>query len=138
MTAYIIRRLFFTVITVVIVSVALFVLLRLTPGDPVRNEFGLEVEEETYQARRHELGLDRPVVVQFVDWASRMFQGDFGRSIRARRPVLDEIKERLPATMELAVFAFALSVAIAVPLGVMTAVFPFSWFARLTTFFTLA
>ncbi|MGH2587850.1 MAG: ABC transporter permease, partial [Dehalococcoidia bacterium] len=133
MTAYIIRRLFFTVITVVIVSVALFVLLRLTPGDPVRNEFGLEVEEETYQARRHELGLDRPVVVQFVDWASRMFQGDFGRSIRARRPVLDEIKERLPATMELAVFAFALSVAIAVPLGVMTAVFPFSWFARLTT-----
>jgi peptide/nickel transport system permease protein len=91
-----------------------------------------------YEARREELGLNRPIPVQYVDWVGRMFQGDFGRSIRARQPVIDEIKERLPATLELAVLSFLLSVVIAVPLGTLTAVYPNSIFAKLTTSLTLA
>jgi peptide/nickel transport system permease protein len=138
MTTYILRRLLAMVPTVFLVTLVLFVLLRLTPGDPVLNEFGLEVEPEIYEARREELGLNRPIVVQYVDWVSRMFQGDFGRSIRARVPVIDEIKDRLPATLELAGLAFFLSVIVAIPLGTLTAVYPHTLFARLTTFFTLA
>jgi peptide/nickel transport system permease protein len=138
MSAYIIRRLLAMVPTVFLVTLVLFILLRLTPGDPVANEFGLEVEPEIYEARREELGLNRPIPVQYVDWVSRMARGDFGRSIRARQPVIDEIKERLPATLELAGLAFILSVVISVPLGTLTAVYPNTLFAKLTTTFTLA
>lgn len=138
MSTYILRRLFLMVPTVFLVTLVIFVLLRLTPGDPVLNEFGLEVEPEIYEARREELGLNDPIAVQYLDWVGRMFQGDFGRSIRARQPVMEAIKERLPATLELAVLAFLLSVVIAVPLGTLTAVYPNSIFAKLTTSLTLA
>ncbi len=138
MSAYIFRRLLAMVPTVFLVTLVVFVLVRLAPGDPVLNEFGLEVEPEIVEARREELGLNRPIFVQYVDWVGRTFRGDFGRSIRARRPVFDEIKERLPATAQLAGLAFVVSVLVSVPLGTLTAVYPKSLFAKLTTFFTLA
>lgn len=138
MSSYIFRRLLAMVPTVFLVTLVVFVLVRLAPGDPVLNEFGLEVEPEIVEARREELGLNRPIFVQYVDWVGRTFRGDFGRSIRARRPVFDEIKERLPATAQLAGLAFVVSVLISVPLGTLTAVYPKSLFAKLTTFFTLA
>ncbi len=138
MTGYIIRRLLYFIPVIWIVTAVLFFLIRLAPGDPVRNEFGIDVEQETIDARRHELGLDRPLLVQYADWVSRMFQGDFGRSLRARRPVLDELKERLPATLELAALAFILQIVVSVPLGTLAAVYKDSLFARLVTFFTLS
>ncbi|MGE0539164.1 MAG: ABC transporter permease, partial [Dehalococcoidia bacterium] len=132
------RRLLAMVPTVFLVTLVVFVLIRMAPGDPVLNEFGLEVEAETIEARREELGLNRPIAVQYLDWVGRAFQGDFGRSIRARRPVVDEIKERLPATLQLAGLAFVVSVIVSVPLGMLTAVYPKTLFAKLTTFFTLS
>jgi peptide/nickel transport system permease protein len=138
MTGYIIRRIIYLIPILFMVTAFLFVLMRMTPGDPVRNEFGLEVEQETLDARRKELGLDRPIVFQYVDWVGRMFQGDFGRSIRARRPVLDEMRERLPATLELIGLGFVLSLGVAIPIGVLAAVYNDSWFARITTTLTLA
>jgi peptide/nickel transport system permease protein len=138
MTGYIIRRILYMIPILWLVTLVLFVLMRMTPGDPVRNEFGLEVEQETIDARRKELGLDRPIAIQYLDWVGRMFQGDFGRSVRARRPVLDEMKERLPATLELAILGTFLTFLIAVPVGVLAALYPTSLFAKVTTTLTLA
>src|SRR5215212_6950146 len=103
----------------VIVTVTVFTFMRLTPGDPVQVEFGLEGTPEALQAKRHELGLDRPIVVQYGDWVWRMLHGDFGRSLRARQTVSSQIKERIPATLELAVLAFAVGLVIAIPWGML-------------------
>ena len=138
MTGYVIRRIIYLIPIVWMVTAFLFFLMRMTPGDPVRNEFGLEVEQETIDARRKELGLDRPVVVQYVDWVGRMFRGDFGRSIRARRPVIEEMRERLPATLELAILGTLVTFLVSVPVGILAAIFKDSLFAKVTTTLTLA
>jgi peptide/nickel transport system permease protein len=139
-TGYIIRRIIALIPVLFIVTVTVFVFMRLTPGDPIQIEFGLDMEisEETREAKRKELGLDRPVPVQYVSWIGRMLQGDFGRSIRAREPVLDLIRERMPATLELAIFAFIFSLAVAVPWGILAAIYRRSWFASITTAVTFA
>ena len=135
---YIIRRLLLMIPTIWLVTLVLFVLIRLTPGDPVQIEFGLEGTDEQIQALREELGLNRPIYVQYADWVSRTVQGDFGRSLRARQPVSDLIAERLPATLELAILSFVLGLAVAMPVGVLSAIYRDSLFAKLTTAFTLA
>lgn len=137
MTSYIVNRVLATIPVLIIVTLVLFILLRITPGDPVQIEFGLDLAPEQVELIRHDLGLDRPIFVQYGDWVSRMFQGDFGRSLRARRPVADEIWERLPATLELQLLAFLVAIGIAVPLGTLAAIKRDSWFATLTTSFTL-
>jgi peptide/nickel transport system permease protein len=137
-TGYLIRRVILLIPVMFIVTVTVFVFMRLTPGDPVQVEFGIETTPELLEAKRHELGLDRPIVVQYVDWVWRMARGDFGRSLRAREPVGDLIKERLPATLELAVLAFVVGLAVAVPWGILAAIFRRSWFATATTVITYA
>lgn len=137
MTRYVVRRLLLMVPVVWVVTLVLFVLIRVTPGDPVQIEFGIEATEEQIAARRQELGLNRPVYVQYGDWVQRMFRGDFGRSLRAREPVATLIRERLPATLQLAVLAFAVGLAVAVPLGTLAAIYRDSWFSRLVTAFSL-
>lgn len=138
MTGYLIRRVLLLIPVFFIVTSVVFVMMRLTPGDPVQVEFGLEVTPELLEAKRAELGLDRPIVVQYLDWVGRMLQGDFGRSLRAREPVGDLIKERLPATLELAVLAFAVGLAVAVPWGIFAAIHRHSRFATATTIITYA
>ncbi len=90
---------------------------RLGVHDPVHRP------PENRAALRHELGLDRPVAVQYVKWLGRVLRGDFGRSIRNNQPVLDALAERLPKTLELGLVAFAYSVGIAIPLGTLGALF---------------
>lgn len=138
MTQYIVRRLLLLIPVVWLVTLALFVIIRKTPGDPLQIEFGQEFAPEQIAAKKAELGLDRPIAVQYVDWLGRTLRGDFGRSIRAKRPVSIEIKERLPATLELAALAFLIGLAVALPLGAYVAVRPASLVAKLTTSFTLA
>lgn len=138
MTGYIIRRILLVVPTVLIVTVMLFAVIRLTPGDPATIEFGVEVRPEQVEAVRKDLGLDRPLPVQYASWLSRMFRGDFGRSTRERRPVLDAVKERLPATLQLSIVAFVVGIGVAIPLGTYCAIRPHSWFAKTTTVLTLA
>ena len=140
MTAYLIRRILLLIPVLFIVTVAVFTLMRLTPGDPVSIEFGLDldVSEETRQAKRQELGLDEPIAVQYLNWIGRMAHGDFGRSLRAREPVSKLIKERLPATLELALLSFAVGLAVAIPWGILAAVYRHSWFAMATTVITYA
>ncbi len=123
MTQYIVRRVLIMFPVAFLVTVFLFVLIRQTPGDPVLVRLGEEATPENRAALRHELGLDRPVTVQYVKWLGRVLRGDFGRSIRNNQPVLDALAERLPKTLELGLVAFAYSVGIAIPLGTLGALF---------------
>jgi len=137
MKQYVLGRVLLTIPVVWIVTLVLFVLIRLTPGDPIQIQFGIDATPEQIAAYRKELGLDRPIAVQYLAWTKNMLTGNFERSIRERRPVADLIWERLPATLELQVAAFVLAIGVAVPLGTMAAVKHRSRFATSTTAFTL-
>lgn len=117
-------------------SVVLFLLIKMTPGDPVAIILGEQITPENYEALRRDLGLDKPLPVQFVVWLGRVLQGDFGKSLRNGIPVSDEIMARLPATLQLGAAALIISMLIAVPLGVLSAVYrksPIGFFATAFT-----
>lgn len=124
MLQYIIRRILLIIPVMLGVSVIVFSIMAMTPSDPARLMLGERAPAEQVQALRERLGLDQPVVVQYVRWLSRVVQLDFGRSIRSGRPVLEEILQRLPATIELALLATFISMAIGVPIGVLSATRP--------------
>jgi peptide/nickel transport system permease protein len=104
-------------------SVILFVLLKLTPGDPVLIILGERATAENYEAIRKDLGLDQPYPIQYLRWVSHVAQGDLGKSLRNGAPVRDEILERIPATFQLGILALALGLIVALPLGILSAVF---------------
>jgi peptide/nickel transport system permease protein len=114
----------------------LFVLLKLTPGDPVRVQLGEQITAENYAALRHELGLDQPQPIQYLKWLGRVSHGDFGKSLRNRASVSGEIKDRLPKTIQLGGTAFILTIVIALPLGTLAAIFRRSPLGFLATAFT--
>jgi peptide/nickel transport system permease protein len=104
-------------------SVILFMLLKLTPGDPVLIILGERATAENYQALRKDLGLDDPYPVQYARWIAHIAQGDLGKSLRNGAPVRDEIVERLPATFQLGIASIVLGLTVALPLGILSAVF---------------
>lgn len=122
MTQYVLRRLVFMIPVAILVTMIVFTLLHLTPGDPVRIIAGEEPDPAAMEAVRHELGLDQPLPLQYVAWMSRAVTGDFGRSIRTHQPVLEAIGERVPATLELGLTAVVLSVLVALVVGTLSAV----------------
>jgi peptide/nickel transport system permease protein len=119
---YIVKRLFIAIPSLLIASVVVFALPRLIPGDAVQ----LMLEEKAYakdiDELREKLGLNRPLHVQYVEWAGRAVRGDLGESLWTKRPVLEEIGHRLPITLELALIALAISLLIALPVGIIAAV----------------
>ena len=121
MIRFIAIRLVQSVIALAILSVVVFVLARAT-GDPLSMVLPMSATEEDYANARAYLGLDRPYLEQYVSFVSRAAIGDFGTSIRSRRPVGELIRERLPNSFKLAVFAMGISVAMAFPLGILAAV----------------
>jgi peptide/nickel transport system permease protein len=114
-------RLLQSLVALAILSVVVFVLARST-GDPLHMILPMSATEEDYANARRYLGLDRPYVEQYLSFVGRAITGDFGMSIRARRPVMELIQARLPNSIRLALFAMAVSLAMALPLGVMAAV----------------
>lgn len=116
------------------VSLIVFVMMALTPGDPVQIMIGDQsVTPEQEEALRHGLGLDRPIVERFFVFLGNALQGDFGQSFYHRRPVADVIVERLPATIELSLVALIVALVTAIPLGVLAAIRKNSIFDRLAT-----
>lgn len=107
---------YFLVSMFVLVS-ASFVLVHLIPGDPARASVGANAPPAVVEARRVELGLDRPLLVQYLDFWKGLFTGDLGQSISLRMPVMDVITDRAPATLEIAFMAVALVLVLAIPLG---------------------
>jgi peptide/nickel transport system permease protein len=123
MGQYIARRLLLAFPVLFVVSILIFGGVRVIPGNVCGIILGGSegmTEERCAQIDR-ELGLDQPVVTQYVDWAGGILQGDFGRSMVNRRPVLEEIKNRLGATAELSILSAGFAVAIAIPMGVYSA-----------------
>ena len=133
MRTYALRRLLLFVPTLVGASLLIFVLMRLVPGDIAEilvYQTGSEasaVQQKQIAQIRRELGLDRPVAVQYLAWLRDAVRGDFGFSYSQRRPVSEILAERFPRSMELAVLTLALAVAWSIPLGVVSAVRQNTW-----------
>ena len=128
MFRYLLRRILLMLPTLVIVTFLVFLLLFLSPGDPVLllvpiDEVGQMTDEEMDQLR-HKLGLDRPIYVQYADWLTNVLRGDLGRSIHQRRPVSELLATRFPVTLELALLSVLTATVVAVPIGIYTAVRP--------------
>ncbi len=138
MTRYVVRRLLLVFVLLWGVSVLVFALIHLAPGDPTAY-FVSESEPDpaVRQAVTRDLGLDRPLHIQYVRWLSRVVRGDFGVSFRYRTPVLGLVAERIPATFELQLLAIAAAVAISIPAGVLAALRSGSAFDRASTIVTL-
>jgi peptide/nickel transport system permease protein len=92
----------------------IFVILRVMPGDPVLAILGGKAPKEVIEEKRHEMGLDKPILAQFGDYVVNVLKGDFGTSTLTNRPVIDEIKDRFPATLELTIFSFIVALLIGI------------------------
>jgi ABC-type dipeptide/oligopeptide/nickel transport system permease component len=121
MLQYILRRLLLLPVTVLGVSVLVFMVLHLVPGNPAQVIAGADAPPATVRQIEHELGLDQPLPKQYWNYLERVFHGDLGRSIRSRRPVIKDIGDALPNTLELAVLAAIITPLVAVPLGMLAA-----------------
>ncbi|HEY7908938.1 MAG TPA: ABC transporter permease [Thermomicrobiales bacterium] len=126
MIRYLARRLLQVVFVLFGVSVAVFMMLRLIPGDVVDVILGTEgkASPERLAELRKLFGLDRPLYAQYLTWLGNLLHGDLGRSIRTSRPILPDILARLPVTFQLAGLAMIFSLLVAIPLGVLSAVRP--------------
>lgn len=127
MLRFIIRRIIMLIPVLFGLTVMMFIIARLLPGDPVALAAGPNATHEEIAALAAEFGMDQPMIVQYWTYASGLLQGDFGVSIFTRRPVLTDILTYLPATLELVFAAMALSIALGIPLGLMTAVYRNRW-----------
>jgi peptide/nickel transport system permease protein len=128
MLNYITQRLFQAIPVLVGISVLTFLMLHLVPGDPVLIFAGDKpMTEERAAELRHQLGLDRPLWVQYWEYASHAVRGDLGRGLRSQRPVLDSILEALPSTLELTFTALLLAAIMGITLGIVAAVAHGGW-----------
>ncbi len=142
MRTYVIRRLLLFVPALVGASMLIFILMRLVPGDIAEilvYQAGSEtsgIQQKQIQQIRSELGLDRPVAIQYLSWIAGAVRGDFGKSYSQRRPVWDILSERFPRSMELAILTLAIALVWAIPLGVISAVYqngPLDYLARIAS-----
>ncbi|MGY1856538.1 ABC transporter permease [Modestobacter sp. SYSU DS0290] len=118
------RRTGQSLVVLVGVSIIVFALVHLVPGDPVRLALGTRFSQESYDALQQRSGLDQPLLQQYFSWAGRALTGDLGVSFRSGEPVTAQILERLPATLTLAFAAIVVALLIAVPLGTVSALRP--------------
>lgn len=123
MTRYFARRLLLTVPVLLGVATLVFSLIHLVPGDPVQSMLGEAASPQEVADLRARLGLDRPLYAQYGTFLAGLTRGDLGTSLRTNQPVAATIRERIPATFELAFAAMAVAVALAIPLGIVAAVY---------------
>lgn len=121
MKEYLLRRLLALLPVMFVVATLVFVLMHLTPGDPVSAMLGMDANPADIERMRVHLGLNRPLSVQFVHWIGRVVRGDFGESIFLQVPVLAAVSERLEPTLLLTLLAIGLAVGLGIPAGVISA-----------------
>lgn len=131
MWRYILRRLLMLIPVLFGISIFVFLLMYFTPGDPAVLMLGEGAPPEQLEALREAMGLNDPFYVQYYRWLRNAVRGDLGRSLRSKKLVTEEILDRLPATTELAVAAVAFAVIVGVPVGILSATKPNSWFDNL-------
>jgi len=123
MKQYVLRRIALAIPTLILVSVIVFAMMRLMPGDVVTRMVEGHAYAPTMDALRKDLGLDRPVHVQYLEWIGNIVRhGDFGRSYWTRQPIWDEFARRFPVTLELAALTIVVSVVIGIGVGIVSAV----------------
>ncbi len=130
MWAYIIRRVLATIPVMLVVAVVVFLLLRLSPGDPAAIIAGDQATSHDIEQIRIQLGLNKPLVVQFFQWLWSILQGDLGTSVFNNRPVLELIAQRLEPTISLAILTMLFAIVVAIPLGVIAAWKVGTWMDR--------
>ena len=147
MQYYIVRRALLFIPTMIILSLLVFLFLRIIPGDPAELVLGGGVggtgsfSEEDLENVRRELGTDRPFHVQYGSWVRDLFRGDFGTSFARNTSIAEELKYRIPLTLELSALAIAISFVLALPLGVISAITqdtPFDYLSRIVSFVGVA
>lgn len=127
MSRYVIRRILETIPVLIGASIAVFLLVHLIPGGPEVVLLGERGSAENVAELRARLGLDRPLYEQYFVYMGNVLSGDLGRSVAGNIPIMDELKQRLPATMELSFCALIIAVMVGVPLGIVSAVKRGSW-----------
>lgn len=135
--SYVLKRLAFMVLVVMGVSVITFALTHVVPADPVAAALGDHATEAEIARVRHQLGLDKPMAVQYLIYVNDLAHGNLGTSIRNNTPVLTDIGRYLPATIELSTAAILVAILIGVPSGVVSAVYKDRWQDQVTRVFSL-
>lgn len=137
MRKFILRRLLLGIIVMLGVALITFFLTRVIPSDPAAKWVGPRATPEQIAKARIELGLDQPLYVQFFKYMGDLFQGNLGSSLRTRRPIMLELKESLPATVELVFISTIAAVFIGIPLGVISARYKDHWIDHLSRLFSV-
>ncbi len=137
MLAYVVRRLFSTVVVMAVVAFVVFLLLYLTPGDPAAILAGDAATTDDIRRVREALGLDRPFLIRFGEWAGALLRGDLGTSIFTKLPVTRLIAQRIEPTLALTLCTLVVSVAVALPMGIVAAARAGSWIDRSVMAFTV-
>ncbi len=118
---YIIKKFFMMILTLIVVSICVFLAFNLIPGDPVVRMLGLEASPELVWQTREKLGLNDPFIVRYFRWFTSFLRGDFGTSYSYSAPVAGMIANKIPITLTLGLIAFCLTVIVSIPLGIITA-----------------
>ena len=132
----IIRKLLTYALVLAGLSILVFFIARVIPGDPARQALGPRVPEETVQALRVELGLDKPYPVQYLLWLRGALRLDLGKSLMTRRPVIDDIRDHLPATLEIVIISATFMVLGGILLGILATKFANTWLDGLIRIFS--
>lgn len=135
---YVLQRLMLAVVTLFGVLVAVFVLTHLLPGNPALVKVGQYADPKVVKAMEHQMGLDKPLPLQFLDYLGRVAHGNLGESWTTGQPVNKDLWQRIPATVELALFSLLIGVVVGLPLGIVAAVKRRSWLDKLTQAVTIS
>ncbi|MBM4459377.1 MAG: ABC transporter permease [Chloroflexi bacterium] len=127
MAQFIVRRLLALIPVLIGVSLVVFFLIRMIPGDPVIVMLGERANAQDVARVRREMGFDRPIYIQYIEWMGRVLRGDLGKSIIGYTPVMDELKQRLPGTIEMVVLGMFIGIVLGVGIGIISAIKQNSW-----------
>ncbi|WP_404448802.1 ABC transporter permease [Sutcliffiella horikoshii] len=126
MISFLIKRLVQMIPVLIGVTLVVFLIMQMVPGDPAVLLAGEGASKETIEEIRTQLGLNQPLYIQYFDYLTNIFKGDLGVSIKNNKPVLDEILVRLPITMELALFSILITIVLGMAAGIISAIKPYS------------
>ncbi|HET7627038.1 MAG TPA: nickel ABC transporter permease [Bacillales bacterium] len=138
MTFFLLRRFGLMLIVLFLVSIIVFSLISLLPGDPALIMLGQEATPEALAALREQMGLNDPIYIQYLHWATGVLQGDLGHSIQDHTPVLEILLNKIPVTLELTIISFIIAILIALPIGILSAVRKGTLLDYSGTFFALS
>ena len=137
MWTYLSKRLIQMPMVLAVVTITIFLIIRLTPGDPIQIMLGMQTSPDAVAALRAEFRLDEPWHMQYLYWIGDLLQGNFGKSIRLGTPVLQLLAERVPISLALALSAMTFAVVVSIPLGLIAALKRNSWVDYLATGYSL-